>query len=234
MTPRNAQSATATAAEATVQDGSTTVKARSVYLARHGQTESNVAGLYAGRKPEPLTGRGRAQVGRLADTLVGFGIAQIWTSSVSRALESAQLIGRRLGVRVRVEERLDEMRLGPWEGRTEEQVAREYPDVYALWLTQPDKVRLEGRETLAQVALRVMAVVEEARWAPEPVLLMSHVAPIRVAVLSSLGLSLGAYKRLAIGNAACVRLDGAAQQATRVPQGGSVQAEIEQVGSAAA
>jgi probable phosphoglycerate mutase len=208
--------------------------AHPVFLARHGETESNRAGRYAGRNSEPLTRRGRSQLLRLAEQLNGLGIRQIWSSSVWRALESATLLGDRLRIPITIDQRLDEMRLGPWEGHTEAEVARDFPDEHALWLTHPDQVRIEGRETLAQVAARVMGAVADARATHLPTLLMTHVAPIRVAVLSTVGCPLGAYKRLAVTNAACVRLECVTQQADWVPQGASLRAEIEQAGSVAA
>jgi len=208
--------------------------AQPVFLARHGETASNLAGLYAGRNGEPLTPAGCSQVTRLAEHLATVGLWQIWSSSVGRAVDSAKLLGNCLGLPVRIDHRLDEMRLGAWEGRTEDEIARDFPDDYALWVTQPDQVRLEGRETLAQVARRMMPVVADARLARAPVLLMTHVAPIRVTVLSVLGHPLSNYKRLTVTNASCIRLDGAAGQAAWFPQGTSLQAEVERAGVAAA
>ena len=205
-----------------------------VFIARHGETESNLNNVYAGRSPEPLTRAGRVQVSLLTEGLATMGIGQIWTSSIGRAVESARLVGERLGVSVTQDPRLDEMRLGVWEGRTEDEVARDFPEVYALWLSRPDEVRLEGRETLGQVAARVMAAVADAGAARQPVLLMTHVAPIRVAVLSVLRYPLAAYKRLVVPNASCVRLDRGAEQATWMHDGGSLRMEIERAGSVAA
>jgi len=210
------------------------VSSRPIFIARHGETQSNLTNLYAGRSPEPLTRAGRAQVTHLAGGLAALGIGQIWTSSIGRALESARLLGERLRVSVRVDSRLDEMQLGPWEGRTEEEVARDFPDAHALWLSQPDQVRMDGRETLGQVAARVMAAVADAEATRAGVLLMTHVAPMRVAVLSVLRCPLAAYKRLVVPNSSCVRLDRVAEQATWSPEGTSLRLDIERAGSVAA
>lgn len=212
------------------------MSSRPIFIARHGETQSNLTNLYAGRSAEPLTSAGRDQVTHLANGLGSAGIGEIWTSSIGRAVESARLLGERLRVSVRIDARLDEMQLGAWEGRTEEEVARDFPEAYSLWLSQPDEVRLEGRETLGQVAARVMAAVADAEAEPgrEPVLLMTHVAPVRVAVLSVLRYPLAAYKRLVVPNASCVRLDRAAGQATWTPDGISLRMEIERAGSVAA
>lgn len=208
--------------------------AHPVFLARHGETESNRVGRYAGRNNEPLTKRGRSQVLGLAEQLDGLGVRQIWSSPVWRALESATLLSALLRLPITIDHRLDEMRLGPWEGRTEAEVARDFPDDYALWLSHPDQVRLDGRETLAQVAARMTGALADARATHLPTILITHVAPIRVAALATMGCSLGAYKRLAVPNAGCVRLDGASRQASWVPQGTSLRSEVEQAGSVAA
>jgi probable phosphoglycerate mutase len=154
------------------------------------------------------------------------GVGEIWTSEVPRARESAELVGRALGVPVRGDERLNEMRLGPWEGMTEAEVAQAYPNAYALWCTLPDRLNLEGRETLEALCVRVTATMIDAARMRHPVLLMSHVAPIRVAVLSVLGLPLSQYKRLHLGNGDGVVIDRAKSEARRVGEDRSLQHEF--------
>src|SRR3989454_10942168 len=63
-----------------------------VYVARHGQTESNLLRRYAGYSSEPLTKTGRSQMAGLAAQLALCGIAEIWTSAMTRARESAHLV----------------------------------------------------------------------------------------------------------------------------------------------
>jgi broad specificity phosphatase PhoE len=79
-----------------------------------------------------------------------------------------------------------------------------------------------------------MAAVADAEATRAGVLLMTHVAPMRVAVLSVLRCPLAAYKRLVVPNASCVRLDRAAEQATWSPEGTCLRLEIERAGSVAA
>src|SRR2546421_340398 len=92
------------------------------YLARHGQTSSNLVGRYAGWTNEGLTAVGRKQVSALATRLGGMGVAEIWSSEITRALQTAHVIGKRLGCGVRIDSRLNELRMGRWEGLTETEV----------------------------------------------------------------------------------------------------------------
>jgi len=197
-----------------------------VYLARHGQTESNLLRRYTGYSPEPLTAAGRGQIGGLAAQLGLAGIAEIWTSEVTRARESAELVGSVLSIPVRADARLNEMRMGPWEGLTEDQVAARFPEASALWCTLPDRVKIEGRETLDTLATRVTAAVQDAVRQPHAVLLMTHVAPMRVAVLSALGLPLRLYKRVHVANADCVQVDQLRGEVYRLGEGQSLRQRL--------
>jgi len=202
-----------------------------VYLARHGQTESNVLGRYAGYSAEPLTETGRGQMSALAARLGLRGIAEIWTSEVARARESADLVGRILAVPVRVDQRLNEMRLGPWEGLTEVEVAQRFPNEHALWCTLPDRLVLEGRETLGALATRVTAAVNDAAHRAHSVLLMTHVAPVRVAALTAMGVPLSSYKLLHVGNGDVVIVDHGTADARRPGESRSLRDELPLAGA---
>ena len=196
------------------------------YLARHGQTESNRLRRYAGASSESVTHTGCVEMLGLAIRLGGCGIAEIRTSEVTRARESADVIGRVLGVPVRVDTRLNEMRMGPWEGLTEVEVAARFPEAYTVWRTFPDRLTLEGRETLDQLAARVAAAVRDVAQQPAPVLLMTHVAPIRVAVLSALGLSLALYKHVRVRNGTCVTIHSVHADVHRLGEVRSLREEL--------
>ena len=70
---------------------------RTVYLARHGETEWNRIGRWQGATDIPLSDVGRAQARLLADRLRDRRIARVHASQLSRALETAQIIAARLG-----------------------------------------------------------------------------------------------------------------------------------------
>jgi broad specificity phosphatase PhoE len=109
---------------------------------------------------------------------------------------------------------------------TEGEVALAFPSAYALWCTLPDRLVLDGRETLDALRVRITATVTDAARMRHPVLLMSHVAPIRVAVLSVLGLPLSQYKRLHLGNGDGVVIDRSKAEARRVGEDRSLQHEF--------
>lgn len=197
-----------------------------VYLVRHGETASNAVGRYAGRNPEGLLPSGQLQIAKLAARLRGLGIGAIWTSGIRRAAETALIIANALDIPVRVEHKLDEMRMGPWEGLTEREVADRFPEGHRQWLERADELRLPGRETLAELAQRVRPVLHAAASDSAPTILVTHVAPIRVAALVTLGLPLRLYKALSVPNAECFLVEQGHREVRRLDTSTSIRTEL--------
>lgn len=205
-----------------------------VYIARHAQTASNLANLYAGRGQDPLTAEGRRQAEELADRLVANRISEVWTSEIARALETAGIVAARLGLTLKRDPRLNEMLLGPWEGLTEVEVEERYPDAYRLWNERPDQLRVGGRETLTAVLDRALGVVANAARAPAPVLLVTHVALVRVVALRVLGVHLTHYKAVPVPNAEVLAVDLARRDVRRLGADTSLREELALSGVGAA
>lgn len=196
-----------------------------MFLVRHGETESNLLKRYAGHSPEPLTRLGRQQIAAVASSLVDTGATTIRSSRIARAMESAQILGDILRLPIVADGRLDELTMGPWEGLTECEIARRYPVEWDTWNSRPHELHLAGRESLDDVAARVMAIVEDIS-VKETAILVTHVAPIRTAAMSVLDVPLSQYKRLTVENAACVRVDVQAGSAVRFPSGACIRREL--------
>lgn len=70
---------------------------KKLYFIRHGLTELNKAGLYAGHTETPLTAEGRAQAKAAADLIKPLDIDMIVSSPLERAVETAQIIAAEIG-----------------------------------------------------------------------------------------------------------------------------------------
>jgi probable phosphoglycerate mutase len=154
----------------------------SVLLARHGQTNDNCPPLrFQGWTDTPLNDEGRRQAQELAARLDGEGIASICSSDLSRARETAEIVGGRLGLEVRLDERLREANRGRWEGHLFDDVAREEPELFAQWEQAGAGWRFPGGESLQDQQDRVSACVEEVRATSRlPALVVCHGGSIRV------------------------------------------------------
>jgi len=87
-------------------------------LVRHGETDWNAEGKLQGHSDRPLNDFGRRQANALADRLAGDDVAAIYSSDLSRAKETAEILGARVGVPVVVDPDLREKNWGNWEGLT--------------------------------------------------------------------------------------------------------------------
>ena len=93
-------------------------------LVRHGETAWNAEGRWQGHADIPLNARGREQAATLAELLAGERIAAIYASDLSRARDTADIVGARLGLPVVSDPDLREIDVGPIEGLTAEEANR--------------------------------------------------------------------------------------------------------------
>jgi uncharacterized phosphatase len=90
-------------------------------LVRHGETDWNAEGKLQGHTDRPLNDYGRRQARALADRLAGENIDAVYASDLSRARETAEIVGEKLGLTVAVDPDLREKNWGNWEGLTSDE-----------------------------------------------------------------------------------------------------------------
>jgi broad specificity phosphatase PhoE len=177
-------------------------------LARHGETDDNQQPLrFQGWRDTPLNDIGRRQAGELAERVAGEGIVCLWSSDLSRASETAEIVGTSLGLAVRLDPRLREANRGDWEGRLFADVARDEPERFAAWMRAGPGWRFPGGESLAEQQERVAACVDDVRAAGElPALLICHGGSIRVMLCLSNPRGLYAFHEFKVPNIAVVKV----------------------------
>ena len=152
-------------------------------LARHGQTDDNLEPLRAqGFSDTPLNEVGLEQAQALAERVAAeFEVRSLWSSDLSRASVTAEIVGERIGLEVRLDPRLREGDRGEWEGRLFVDIARDEPEEYAAWLRGGAEFRFPGGESLQEHSDRVWAALEEIRaTASLPALVVCHRGCMRV------------------------------------------------------
>ncbi|WP_406860622.1 bifunctional RNase H/acid phosphatase [Streptomyces sp. HUAS MG47] len=161
-------------------------------LLRHGETaltpEKRFSGS-GGNDPE-LSAAGLRQADAVAAALAARGtIQEIVTSPLKRCRQTAETVGARLGLDVRIEEGLRETDFGAWEGLTFGEVRERYADDLDAWLASPKAEPTGGGESFTTVARRVSATRDQltAAHAGRTVLLVTHVTPIKTLVRLALG-----------------------------------------------
>jgi probable phosphoglycerate mutase len=178
-----------------------------ILLARHGETDDNRPPVrIQGKRDTPLNDHGRAQARELAERVAGEGVVALHASRLARARETAEIVGERLGLEPRLDERLAETDRGDWEGRTWEEIEREDPTGFAAWRAAGEGFGFPGGETLAAQSARVLAALEDIGQGPTPALVVCHGGSIRVALCHLHGRGLAAFHEWDVPNGALVRL----------------------------
>jgi broad specificity phosphatase PhoE len=134
-----------------------------ITVVRHGQSESNRSGLWQGQGDSPLSEEGRLQAGALGYRLAGHHYDLVIASDLQRAVHTAQALGHE----PEVDPAWRELDIGTWEGRSQEDVAAEDPDVLAA-VRKGEDVKLGGGESLAEFDARVGAVFEKLQARLDP------------------------------------------------------------------
>jgi broad specificity phosphatase PhoE len=161
-----------------------TVTGLRLILARHGQTDANVAMAIDSRPPGgPLTEQGEQQADELAAALAAAPIVGVYASSALRAQQTAQPVARRHGLDVRVLDGLHEVFVGELEGSTDRESLRRFIEVFGAWAHEGDlSVPMPGGETGQEAADRFTKAVEtiRAEHAAGTVVVVSHGGLLRL------------------------------------------------------
>jgi probable phosphoglycerate mutase len=155
-------------------------EALDLVLVRHGETEWSRAGKHTGRTDVPLTDVGRKRAQMVGAALRSRRFAAVWTSPLSRALETCRLAG--FGNVALPKDELMEWDYGEYEGRTTPEIRHERPG-WTLWLDG-----VPGGESADDVGARVDRLLAEADKIGGDVLLFAHGHVLRTLAARWLGL----------------------------------------------
>jgi probable phosphoglycerate mutase len=185
-----------------------------ILLARHGETDDNVPPLrFQGQRDTPLNDTGRAQARELAERVAGMDppIAALWCSDLSRARETAEIVGEHIGLQPRADARLREGWRGEWEGFLFDEIAARDPERYAAWRNPDAEIgfHFPGGETLAQQQARVLECLRELAAGPLPAVVVCHGGSIRTVLCAHDPRGLAAFHAFEVPNVALVPVEEA-------------------------
>lgn len=123
---------------------------------------------------------GRSQAALAAERLAGYGIEALYSSGLKRAVETAQIIGGRLGLVPVIIEEFREIDFGTMTGRSDEEILKEYADFRKERAMQTSDLPYPGGENGADVVKRALPQMERICGAArERVAVVSHGGVIR-------------------------------------------------------
>lgn len=142
---------------------------------RHGQSEANAAGWFAGKKDSPLTELGREQAIAARGNLSADPV-RAYCSDLSRARQTAQLLLEGRDTPLVEYPQLQERTVGDWEGQPIAELAFESLAILEQWRGRPP-----NGESLADAALRALPLLAELDDGRDA-LIVAHGALIRCLV----------------------------------------------------
>lgn len=143
-----------------------------IVVARHGEAEYEHELL--SDDGGSLTPRGRLQAGALAERLADRHVATVYTSSLARAVQTAEIVAARLSCGVRVREGLAELSVGNLAGHAD--LADAFTPILARWRQGDLAARIPGAESGEEVVARISDELTQLAdlYRGETVLAVSH------------------------------------------------------------
>ncbi len=188
-----------------------------IILVRHGENDWSKKNKLAGRiAGVHLNEAGHQQAQAAAQRLAALPIKAIYSSPVTRCIETAAYIADTHHLTLLHVDEVGEVAYGDWEGAKLKKLAKK-----PLWRAVqffPSRARFPQGEALREVQFRAIQAVEElaARHEKEMIVIVSHADIIRLLLAHYLGVHIDLFQRLVISPASASVLALSADGPVRV------------------
>lgn len=157
-----------------------------LYFVRHGQTIWNTEKRMQGRKNSPLTEEGVRQAESLGNAIKdSINIDYIISSPSKRALQTSRYINNYLHKNIEVENDLQEIDMGLWEGKTYSEISEKDPLDWDLYWNNPLEYRASNKgETYSQLIKRSSSALKNIinNRSDSNILIVSHRITLRAMI----------------------------------------------------
>ena len=179
-----------------------------LFLIRHGATTATQEDRFSGSSGAELSDQGRWQVERLGERLAPQRITAVYTSPLSRAVDTACILARRCGVELITRDGLQEIGHGHWEGMKRDDVERGFAAEYSAWEADPFTFAPAGGESGVAVLARALPVIRDivASHPDGQIVVVSHKATLRLILSSLLGFDPRGYRDRLDQSPACLNV----------------------------
>lgn len=176
--------------------------ATKIILIRHGETEWNRGKIFRGTYDIPLNDNGRNQAKLAAKALKKRQIDAAYTSPLSRAVETAQIVLGAHNIAATPHDAFIDIDYGQWTGLPDSEVAEKFPAEHSAWQSAPQTIRIPGGNTLQEVydkACNAMEAITE-KHKDQTVAIFSHRVVNKLLIIAALNLPLESFGFIIQGN----------------------------------
>ena len=179
-----------------------------VLLIRHGETAWNVDTRLQGQLDIGLNEAGHLQAQRLGQALSHEPISALYASDLSRAMQTAEHLGRAIGHVPLPEPGLRERLFGVYQGLTVSQIEDRWPQDAVRWRQREPDFAPEGAESLQEFSTRCVGAAQRIaeRHPGETIALVAHGGVLDCLYRAATGMDLQAPRTWAVPNASINRL----------------------------
>lgn len=131
-----------------------------IYLIRHAESIANTQGIYQGQSYDTgLSSLGKRQAQAVGKRFTDIHLDAIYTSPLKRVCQTSVVIKKyqKASVNLVIEKQIMETNHGDWEGKSKQDIAQTWPDVYRQWLTNPLDVEFPHGEKYRETIRRVVS-----------------------------------------------------------------------------
>ncbi len=159
-------------------------------LIRHGETPYNRDRRYQGHRDTPLTKKGKRQAKEIAIRLRNESLDAIYSSDLKRTRYTAEVMNDYYSLKINILPQLREIDFGDWEGKTHDEIQREWRRLLDEWEREPSKIKIPRGESIKDLAERIRSTIKKivSNHPDQRVAIITHGGPIRIILMDALGL----------------------------------------------
>jgi alpha-ribazole phosphatase len=132
-----------------------------LYLVRHAETQWNEEAKYIGSTDLNLSEKGQYHAKLLARWFKERNLDFLISSAMKRARQTAKLLAQDHQLKMEVDERLNEVDFGLWEGLTHSQIQNLHPEILNKWIEDPSRQPIPQGESWPAFCKRVSSFFKQ-------------------------------------------------------------------------
>lgn len=158
-------------------------KETKLLLVRHGESEANSQGIFAGHTDVELVENGIRQAEKAAKYIAeNYKVDKIYSSDLMRAYQTAECISRETNLVIVKEPELREIFAGDWEGNKIDKLIELFPEDFSVWNNDIGQAVCTNGESVKELGERIYDILSKIAKdnTGKTIVITTHATPIRV------------------------------------------------------